>query len=230
MDKSAIVSWIHNEFKPVTLATETTTIEQCVDNAFRYWNNSSAYRIVGMYTVANAEMTSLQIDKWFKGVVNVYPAANAEWVMRGHPLWTLLGIEILDNITSDMIQLSTAFQYLKVYLGTDFRFTFEPSQDPSQGGRLYLRNLPIETYNIAVEGTLRVYPADDIKQEYILDWLLRYSKALVKKAEGNTLRKSDIIGVKNDGQQLYDEGENERKELEERLATEGRWVVFARRF
>jgi len=52
----------------------------------------------------------------------------------------------------------------------------------------------------------------------------------VKKAEGNTLRKSDIIGVKNDGQQLYDEGENERKELEERLATEGRWVVFARRF
>lgn len=225
-----MVQWILNEFKPVTLATATVTIEQSIDNAIRYWNNCSAYRIVAMYTVSSSESVSVVVDKMFKGVVNVYPAADAEWVMRGHPLWTLLGIEILDNVTSDMIQLSTAFQYLRVYLGTDFRFTFEPSQDPSLGGRLFMRNLPINTNKVAVEGTLRIYPTQDIKQEYILDWLLRYSKALVKKAEGNTLRKADIISVKNDGQQMFDEGENERKELEEKLASEGKWSVFSRRF
>jgi hypothetical protein len=49
-------------------------------------------------------------------------------------------------------------------------------------------------------------------------------------AEGNTLRKSDAIGIKNDGQQLIDEGKEEIKTLQEQLAQEGRWVSFTKRF
>ena len=91
-------------------------------------------------------------------------------------------------------------------------------------------NLTHEVTAVCVVGSRRIFPDEDITQEHILDWLLSYSKALLKQAEGNLLRKSDVIGVKNDGQQLYDEGEREKKELEERLALEGRWTAFPVRF
>jgi hypothetical protein len=48
--------------------------------------------------------------------------------------------------------------------------------------------------------------------------------------EGNALRKTDAINIKNDGQQLYDEGKEDKLRLEERLANEGKWMCFARRF
>jgi hypothetical protein len=69
----------------------------------------------------------------------------------------------------------------------------------------------------------------DIKNEYVLDWILQYSRALLKITEGRLLRKGDIISVKNDGQELVNEGEKEKEKCEHKLSVDGRWFAFARR-
>jgi hypothetical protein len=71
---------------------------------------------------------------------------------------------------------------------------------------------------------------EDIKSEYILEWILAYTKALVKQTEGNVLRAARAIKIEIDGQELVDEGKEEQKALEERLSNEGRWLAFIRKF
>lgn len=80
------------------------------------------------------------------------------------------------------------------------------------------------------DAVVEVEYEEDIKSEYLLNWILPYSKALLKITEGNLLRKSSIINIKNDGDSLISEGKEEKKELEESLGRNGRWVALAQRF
>lgn len=226
MDK--YVDWITTEFLPLTLTTPTATIEQCVENAIRFWNTHSGYKITTMFK-APVSSSAIQLNAQFKSVVSVFPASSTTGIWNDHPLWTLVGITILDNLTGDLIMMSEAFRNYKIYVGTDFRWTFEKSEDPSAGGYLYAINVPSGSTELAVVGTKRVTATEDIKQEYILDFILSYTKALVKQVEGNTLRKAGIVDIKNDGQELVSEGKEEQKELQEQLGRDGRWVALVKR-
>ena len=130
--------------------------------------------------------------------------------------------------------MSEAFRNYRYYIGTDFHFYFDRNHDPDatngSGGYLYLTNLPQSTTKVAVVGTKRILPNEDITSEYILEWILEFSKAQVKMIEGNTLRKSDAIGIRNDGQTLMSEGKEAVEQLKKRLGEEGRWVGFVRKF
>jgi len=97
------------------------------------------------------------------------------------------------------------------------------------GGKLYFVNLPSGTSSLYVLGTRRILPTEDITDEHINQWLLHYTKAQVKMCEGNALRKSSMIKLTNDGQQLYAEGKQEKIDLEKELQLNSRWVVFAKR-
>lgn len=229
MTKADILAWLKVEFQPLTLATPDDTINQLIDNTIRYWNTHSAYKCVEMVNYPG-ENASAQLNKKFKTVVEVFPDRTTTWIFRDHPLWTLLGITVIDNVTSDLIMLGEAYRNYRQYLGTQFRWKFESSDDPANGGKLYVAGFPNAATKMYVVGTRRIYNTEDVKSEYILNFLLYYSKALLKQVEGNTLRKSDIIGVKNDGQELMDEGKKEIEDLQERLKTDGRWVVFAQRW
>jgi len=313
MLKPEILDWIKSEFLPVRLATPSETIYQMIDNSIRYWNTHSAFPIVEMYTTpitlaqTNAPSSvAIQLSPAYKNVVKVYPATTPDWILQNYPLWTLLGITIIDNLTSDLVMLSEAFRNYRYYIGTDFQWHFVKSDNPTVGGVLNYTNSPYGMTQAAVVGTKRIieglvqlsiigtngiltyFPVEkesviltngthtyvddglgnlisslsgysgtinyatgvwsvsgwsgkntgtvqylyneDIKSEYILDWILRYTKALVKMVEGNTIRKTQAIGVAQDGQQLYEEGKTEREELEKRLSAEGRWMSFVRRF
>jgi len=228
MVKAEMLTWIRTEFKPLCITTPDETIEQAIDSAFRYWNNHSGFKTIEM---VNTQEPRVQLSNRIKFVAKVYPASmNAFDPFQGHPLWSLLGITILDNVTSDIITLTESFKNYQAYIGEDFQWDYVKSDDPSEGGYLYVANLPYGADRLAVVGTLRIFNDDDIKNEYILDWLLRYSKSLVKQVEGNTLRKSAVVGINNDGQQYYDEGRQEMLDLQEQLARDGRWVALARRF
>jgi len=227
MTSTEIVEWIQNEFKPVTLATPQDTIFQMVENARRYWNTNSGYKLIKVYPVANNGF--VQLDPEFKVVVKVYPTTQTESVWESNPVWTLLGVQVFDNMTSDLILMSEALKAYRVFAGATFYWRFIKSEDPDIGGKLFVRNLPTGVAEVAVEGTKRVLFDEDILSEYVLDWILNYSKCLLKMAEGNALRKSDIIGVKNDGQQLFDEGKDDRESLEKKLAVSGRWVALAQK-
>ena len=223
------VDWIKKEFKPLTLATPDATVEQCLENAIRYWNVHSGYKIMSMVAYTTSQ-TRAQLSTEFKSVVTVYPSNTTTWIWNDHPLWSILGVTVLDNITSDMILLSQAFRNYRIWIGADFRWTFQKSEDPDgEGGYLYAINIPSNVMGLCVVGTKRVMNTEDIKQEYILNWILNYTKALVSEIEGNTLRVATIVDIKNFGDQLRQEGREDKKALQEKLEKDGRWVVLARR-
>jgi hypothetical protein len=226
MTKTDIIEWLQREFKPLQLATPDETLSQVVDNAIRYWNTHSGYKIGQMY---NATGARIQIDPQFKMVVQVFPNTAVAPLIVNFPTTLLLGMTILDNVTTDMILMSEAYKTYKNYIGGDFRWWYNKSDDPAVGGYLYMSGLPQGVDRLFVVGTKRVMPNENIKPEYVLDWVLNYSKALLKMIEGNTLRKADIIGVRNDGDRLVDEGLEAQKTLQDNLARDGRWVVLARR-
>ena len=228
MERTDIKEWLDTEFMPIQLATPDDTIYQVINNAIRYWNTHSGYRISQVFDYP-AGTIRVRIDAQFKHVVKVYPTKTTTWIWNDHPLWTLLGITVLDNITSDLILMSEAFRNYRQYVGTNFRCWFERSTDPTEGGYLYAINVPSGVQSLYVVGTKRVESTETIKDDYILDWVLQYSKALLKMIEGNTLRKSSIIGIKNDGQEMVNEGKDEQKMLQESLARDGRWVALAKR-
>jgi hypothetical protein len=73
------LTWLKAEFAPLTLATPDETLEQIVENAIRYWNTHSAYRIS---TMVNWDRGSkrVQVNNQFKSVVEVYPAKTTTWI------------------------------------------------------------------------------------------------------------------------------------------------------
>lgn len=232
MKKSKILQWIHTEFEPLTLAVQDTTLDQIIDNALRFLNVNSAFRNVAMVAISPGTQ-KIQIPTSFKMVVKVYPSEAPTNILANYPSWSLLGIAVLDNNVSDLILTAESFKSYRSYLGADFRWTFEKSSDPLIGGYLYVSNFPSNNSAACVVGTKRFILDDvdnDLTDEAHLDILLRYIKALVKKAEGNLLRKADIISVKNDGQELYNEGKEEAEAIEEEIRLSSRWVSFAQRF
>lgn len=219
---------IKEECKPVELVTPDATIGLMVQNTLRYLNTKSAFPLVRMYD-ATPETKLITLDTDFKNVVRVYPSTTADWILQNYPLWSLLGVTVIDNITSDLILMAEGFKNYRYYIGADFRFNFQRSEDPSVGSSLYLFNVPSSTTKICVVGTKRFSDVEDITSDYAIDWILRYAKALTLITEGNTLRKADAIGVRNDGQALIDENKKEVELLQKELADSGRWYSFARR-
>lgn len=236
MVENEILDWVKQEFQPVFLATPDETIRQFIANAKRYWNTHSAYPIVTMQQLSaaggnnNIGGGSIQLPVTYKGVYDVYPATQPDWILANYPVWSLLGITVIDNLTSDLIELSEAYRNFRYYMGTDFKWKFQKSDDPTVGPWLYTSNLPAGTTNCAVLGTYRIPDNTPITSEHVLNWMLYYVKALVKISEGNTLRKTDAVGIKNDGQSLVTEGKEEVKALQDSLAQEGRWICMSRRF
>jgi len=234
-DASKIITWLQNEFAPLQLATPDTTLQQIVDNAVRYWNNYSAYKYV---TMVDASTPRVAINAQYNSVVAVYPSAKPVNIVGNYPIWSLLGIAVLGGMSSDLIMLSQSYNDWYVYLGKDFQWTFQRSDtadleedDPLYvPNYLYVNNIPSLAQQLCVVGTKRLINDWDEPSFYIIDWVQRYAKSLLMQTEGNLLRKSDIIGVKNDGQQMINEGREMMKELQVELAENGRWVVCARRF
>lgn len=231
MRRDEIRNWIIKEFQPVNLAMPYETIDQQIDNAVRYWNTHSAYRVVRMYDYTS---DVIQVDADIKSVVNCYPSTIETNVLSGHPMWSLLGLLTLDRYTKDIMLLQHTFGGYNIYIGNDFRWHFERSLDNSEGGYLYLQSVPNNASKIAVIGLKRLTEDDlsnddGITDEFILDWVLQYSKALVKVMEGNTLRKAQIIGIANDGENMVSEGKEEIEKLQKKLKQEGTWAILSKR-
>lgn len=223
-----IRNWIITEFKPNTLAIGAEVIDQQVDNAIRYFNTHSAYTITKMFDV-NAGQVVLDLSTDISAVSRVYPSTMQEELFSNHPMWVLLGFITLDRFTTDLIQLSHAFEGYRVYLGTDFKWKFLKSDDPTEAPKLFLENIPRGSSKLAVVGLKRIVADTDITEEFLLDWLLRYTKALVKINEGNVLRKAAMIGISNDGDDMMREGMDEKSELQKELRQSSRWSLLGKR-
>lgn len=224
MTTTEIITWIENSFKPLQLTLPNETLRQIVENSIIYWNTHSAYKIAKMFPYTS---DCIQLSPDIKTVVNAYPSTLEQVLFQNHPMWVLLGFITLDRYTQDLMLLSHTFDGYRIYLGNDFRWKWVRSTDSTKGGYLYLQQVPPKVTSIAVIGTKRILPNEDIKDEFVYQWIREHARATVKMYEGNVLRKADIIGVHNDGQALVDEGKAEREVLEEKLRQEGRWILTA---
>lgn len=222
-------AWITTEFAPRTLATPAATLNQIYQNAVRYWNTHSAYRISSICTFTPGDV-SIQLSAEYKSVADVIPTSATEYIWNTHPLWTLTGVTVLDNVTTDLIIMSEAFRNYRIYVGTNFRWHFEKSDDSTVGGKLMVVNVPSGTQSLYVVGTKRILSSETVTTELIVNWLYYYAKALVKQIEGHTLRAAGIVDIVTDGQSLVDEGREEQKDLREQLKKEAWWVCFPKRF
>lgn len=229
MKRDEIREWIVASFEPVSLSIKSTTIDQVVELSIAYWNTHSAHKIVKMFTLApnTAGNGAIQLDNEIKSVVHCYPSTMTESLFSDHPMWVLLGFISLDRYTQDLMLLSHTFEGYRIYLGDDFRFKFERAMDSETGGWLFYQKAPMGASKIAVVGTKRIIPSEDITNEFIYNWIRQYARAIVKMYEGAILRKATIIGIQNDGQDLVTEGKEEKKELEEQLRKEARWLMCA---
>jgi len=222
------LSWIVSEFSPRTLAIPVDTRRQMYENSVRYWNTHSGYKIGGVFDYTPGDYR-VQISTNFKTVSDVVPTSTTTYIWNDHPLWTLTGITILDNVTTDLIMMSEAFRNYRVYVGTDFRWEYKKSDDPSVGGYLYVANVPNGVQSLYVEGTRRITTSETITTELIVNWIYYYAKALVKQIEGHTLRAVGMVDISTDGQSMVDEGREEQKDLQEQLKREAWWTCFPKR-
>jgi hypothetical protein len=229
MTKIQILDWLRTEFLPLPLATEERALLQFIENALRYFNTHSAFPHFEMIENVTPDQHMIQCSGSFGTIAQVYPATQNMWVLQNYPMWSLLGVSVLDNVTSDLIQMYSAYQSYATYIGMDFRWSEVAPDDSSLGPKLYLSNIPVNATSLCVVGSRRFVGTENIKAEWVLNWVLSYVKALAKMAEGNILRKSQIIDVKNDGSDLMSEGKEEKTKLEQDLAEEGRWLAFGKR-
>jgi len=232
MTDSEIMQWCQTEFAPLTLATPPESIQQFITNSRRYWNTHSAYKVIRMYSFSSGTDTQAQcqVDADIKQVVTCYPSVLREELFSNHPMWVLLGFITLDRNTQDLIQLSHTFEGYRVYLGNDFRWHFERSLDNgTTPGWLYMQQMPTGASSVAVVGTKRLTDTEEIKDDYILDWIMQYTKAQVNLAEGNTMRKLPTTGLTLDGDALVAEGKASIDRLQDVLKKEGHWVLFSER-
>lgn len=226
MQRVDILDWIKTDYAPLTFSLPDETILQFIDNSIRYFNAHSGYKIVREVTVTGNKMV---LDPEIKTVVQVWPSMQTTNLQYGDPSWSLLGIQSINNLTSDIIQLNEAYKLYRNYLGADFRFYWKRSDDPKVGGTLFLENLSSQASNIEIVGTKRIMEDEDVTQEYIVNWLLLASKAQVKMAEGNALRKGELIGLKTDGASYIDEGQKLWDEMKSDLEKNSRWVSLVAR-
>lgn len=78
------LTWIRQEFLPLTLATPETTLKQIYENAIRFWNTHSAYRVETMVSYPPGTKR-VQLNAQFKAVAEVYPSKTTTWIWNDHP-------------------------------------------------------------------------------------------------------------------------------------------------
>lgn len=227
---SEMLEWLKVDYAPLQYSIPDTTIQQNIVNAFRYWNNYSAYRHTEMASLTG---TTAVLSKYMKAVANVIPASLPGTInIQDFPLWSLLGIQVIDNLNTDLMMLTDTYKNYNIYMGKDFQTRFIPASDPNDtngGGKLYITNPPPGCTAVAVTGAKRIFEDEDIPEQDIYDFILRYAKCLCRIAEGNVLRKASIVGVNNDGQENINEAKEDLKELQLELSNNSRWIVFGGR-
>lgn len=222
------MNWVRLEFAPMELAITADALKQQYNNALRYYNTHNAYRWVTLAAYGGSA-TSVAIPGSIRQIVKVEPSGLPDNVFMNHPMWSLLGFITLDRYTQDLILMQHSFGGYRIYMSNDFRWRFQRSPDPTADATLYIQSVPKGTTHFAITCIREIGEDEDVTEQWTLDWMLGYYKALVMIQEGNIRRQLNMIDAKNDGQSLIDEGIAKTKELQETLRKEGIWMLAMRR-
>lgn len=227
MTRNQIYDWLVRSFDPITLATPQDTVLQIIDEVVDYWNMHSAYKISTFIPVSQNVLT-LPLE--FKMVDSIHPNVQQVQLLQDFPNTLLLGMTVLDNLTTDTIMLSEGYKNYRTYMGGQLAWQELRSEDPTVANRIVINNLNRACTDVFVVGAKRILPNEDIKQLVIYEWVRRYARAKLKQREGEVLRKAKSIGIDNDGDSMVTEGLAEQEKLAVELAEQGRWLLLGSRF
>ena len=161
MTRPQIYDWLVRSFDPITLATPQESVMQLIDECVDYWNMHSAYRIAAFLPVT-AKVIELPLE--MKMAVECMPNVAQVQLLQDFPNTLLLGMTVLDNLTTDTILLSEGYKNYRTYMGGQFAWQEIRSEDPTVPNRVVINNLNSACTDIFVVGAKRILPLEDIKQ------------------------------------------------------------------
>ena len=106
MTATDILQWLKTDYLPLQFSQPDAALLQGINDVIRFWNTHSGVRILEMYPAGGSPIFSFLIDPRFKNVTQVYPSAIAREIALAEPTWTLLGIQIMNYLSADLIAIN----------------------------------------------------------------------------------------------------------------------------
>lgn len=195
-----IVEYVVSSFKPIKLSTATVSIEQCVEEAIRWWNRVGGYPKAEQF--AYPQTNSFTLPDRVDQVMYVITNRITTELFTAQTL--LLGVTVLDYDITTLAMKQDHLSNLRTFLASRFRWKWVKP------------NLYVDGLLTAVSSMVVVYlPHFDWtdKEAEIngkdLEWIQRYARALVKQREGEIRRLGSVIQSPLDGDTLVTESASE---------------------
>ena len=194
------MEYVRRSFEPIVLATANVSLEQCVEQAIRWWDRVGGYPQVEQfaYPQTNAFPLPDRVDQ----VVQVYADRVTTELFTAQTL--LLGVTVLDYDILTLAMKSDHLANLRTFLASRFRWKWVRPHLYVDGMVtavasmvvVYLPHFEYTDRNVDVNGKN-------------LDWVIRYARALVKGREGEIRRLGSVIQSPLDGDTLVTESKDE---------------------
>lgn len=234
------VEWVKNKFYPDPVILPDAIIMQNLEEAIDYWNNHSAFKVTETVDIEFSAINNgcqgqragkVQLSTRFKFVTRVFPQKVEAQGLNYTPESMILGLTATNRFMSeDYIQWKHWLKGWQTYANSNFRAKFMESEDPlNVGGMLYVQSVPFYSTKATVEGGLRIFSNQDVKDPQIFNWIRNYTYALCAEQQGRGMRKASMIGVASDGDSQVNEATVLKGKLEEELKKSGSWMILLKR-
>lgn len=195
-----IVEYVEASFKPIKLATATTSLEQCVEEAIRWWNRVGGYPKAEQF--AYPQTNAFELPERVDQVMYVITDRVTTELFTAQTL--LLGVTILDYDIMTLAMKQDHLSNLRTFLASKFRWRWVKPY-------LYVDGMVTAVANMVVV-YLPYFDWEDREFDITgkdLEWIQRYARALVKQREGEIRRLGSVIGSPLDGDTLVSESASE---------------------
>ncbi len=219
MNKSEMVSYIVDEYLPVSMAVPTSVVTKQVEEAIRWFDREGAD--IRLQTFPYGGTVVKELPSYVDIVMEVYPSNVVTELFTAQTL--LLGVTILDYDLEVLVPKFAHLSTLRTFLSSKFRWKWVKPN-------LYIGGTTTDFGFITVQYMYH-YDYTDATLDITgtsLDYVLRYAKAMTDIREGRARRLGSIIDAPVDGDTLVSEGAMELDRVKEELINKRRLVAISR--
>jgi hypothetical protein len=221
LTKSEIVTYIRDELLPIVPVSSESATLKGVEEAIRWYDREGATLVYEQFDFSTIITLPSRVDQ----VLDVIMDHVVNEIFTAQTL--LLGVTILDYDILTLALKQNHLADLRTFLASRTRWRWIKPYlhfDGNTQGTTYVIVKYLKHYDYTSA-------TDDISSsDSGLDWIIRYSRAKFKQAEGRILRMGSVINTPMDGSEMYREGTDELKEVKDELIAKRPLVVGTRTF
>lgn len=233
--RAALATWVKVELGEPVIRVNVADqqVEHCIDKALDFfweWHRDGSVESFVAYQITAQDVTNgyIPVDQAIDDIVEIFPKrtysssesfATVDWQIQS-AIWSASASLYSVSPVDYMLSLQ-AIDTISTVTGSETKyFNFEKF-----GRKLYPRFIMKEGEFIFMRVYRNIDPSDaNYSEAYNDTWLKEYTCALVKMAWGGNLKKFAGVrlpgNIDLNGQQIYDEGLQEKTRLEEVLKNE----------